>query len=132
MLAPRELFKVGFLLRCADENLSPAETQSRIERASEFVGSVEKQGFLGGAGEFLSALVKAIPQLSLLGLGASGVAGLTGGYTAGKLTDEALDPDEIKRQELIAAYQQQSDRARRAMSRRQYRRAAPRRPQLIT
>ena len=127
-LTPNQMFKVGFLLRCADEGLSEEATAERVQAAQQFVGHIEKQGQLGGVGKGMS-LAKSLVLWSLIG---GGLAGGAGGYAAGVLTDEPADPEEVKKQELIAAYQQHADQARRQLARGHYRGAGLRKPQLAT
>lgn len=122
-LTNRQIFKFGFLLRCADDGLTVEETKERIKQAAIALEQMEKQGLVGG-------LLNALTRLGWLGLGAGAIGGTAGGYTVGKMTEKETDPEEIKRQELIAAYQQEADRIRRAARRRMYRPAVPRRPSL--
>jgi len=139
MLSPSEAFKFGFLLRCADEGLDPAETSGRIKLAAEFLRNIketdfEKAATIGGIatgiGKGIGGLASLAKNLGIVGLLGSGAVGLGGGYLAGRLTDKEVDPDEIKQQELIAAYQQEADRIRRAAKLRAYRnqQSSPRRP----
>lgn len=123
-LTPNQMFKVGFLLRCADEGLSEEATAERVQAAQWFVDHIEKQGGLGGD------VIKVIKNLGLWGLVAGGLAGGAGGYTAGLMTDEPADPEEVKKQELVAAYQQHADRVRRQSARGHYRSMGLRKPQL--
>jgi hypothetical protein len=123
-----QMFKVGFLLRCADEGLSDEETAERVQEAAQFVAVLEKQAVFGTD---LMALPKMLKSLGLWGLAAGGLAGGLGGYAVGKATDTESDPEEVKRQELIAAYQQQADRVRRQLARGSYRQTGLRKPQLV-
>lgn len=140
MLNTREAFKFGFLLRCADEALSREDTQARVKMASGALEDMEKRAGAGaGAGAIAGGMasgvwgaLKLVPSLAWLGAGAAGVSGLAGGYGLGKMTEEESDIGDIKKQELIAAYQQQADRIRRAMRSRAYRNASkPRKPRLV-
>jgi hypothetical protein len=108
-MTDREAFKFGFLLRCADEHLSPEQIRERVKLAyGPALGAAATAGKLG-----LGALGLGIP---LAALGGAGV-----GYVGAKITDPPVDPDEAKKQELIAAYRQQADRARRTAARVGYR-----------
>lgn len=141
MLSPREAFTFGFLLRCADEGLDPDETRGRIKLAADYLRNIQGFDFtkessqllghaLSGGGKAIGGLASLAKSLGIVGLLGSGATGLAGGYLAGKVTDKEVDPDEIKQQELIAAYQQEADRIRRASKLRAYRnqQASPRRP----
>lgn len=119
----RELFRFGFLLKCAEDGLDAAGIR---ERASQ-IRRLKRAG-LGGV---VSGLFS--PMLQLGGLQATIGAGLgvAGGYGLAKLTEEDVDPEMAKKYELIAAYRQQADRARRQAARLAYRsKAAP--PRLAT
>jgi len=122
-LTDDQMFKVGFLLRCADEGLSDQETTARMEAAARFVGLVEKQARPTG-------ILDALKSLGFWGLGLSALGGGAVGYGMGSLADQPATPEDVKRQELIAAYQQQADRVRRQLARGRYREAIPRKPQL--
>lgn len=129
-LTPNQMFKVGFLLRCADESLSEEATAERIQTAKRFVNHIEKQGVpkgLGGAVLTGADLAKSLVLWSLVG---GGLVGGVGGYAAGALTDEPVTPEEVKKQELVAAYQQHADRVRRQLAQGRYRDTKLRKPQL--
>jgi hypothetical protein len=120
------MFKVGFLLRCADEGLSEEETDVRIKAAGWLSEQYEKQAdpISGVAG----AAAKALKNLTWAGMASAGLLGGVGGYAAGSLSDNPTDPEDIKRQELISAYQQQTDRVRRQLARGHYRDTQLRKP----
>lgn len=126
-LTPNQMFKVGFLLRCADENLSEEATAERVQAAQRFVDHIEKQG---GLGDTAFKITKLIKDIGLVGLAGGGLVGGAGGYAAGVLTDEPTEPEEVKKQELIAAYQQHADQVRRQLAQGRYRDAGLRKPQL--
>ncbi len=107
-MTDREAFKFGFLLRCADEGLSPEQTRERVKLAY-------------GLGAAAGLAIKAPLAIAALGIPAAALAGAGAGYVGAKLTDPPVDPDEAKKQELIAAYRQQADRARRTAARVGYR-----------
>jgi len=142
-LSNREAFKFGFLLRCADENLSPEDTAQRIKSAAEHFSwdgrpvvtaqvveqvlqAWEKNAWFG------DALAK-VRDTGLLGLGGAAALGAGGGYALANAVDsDKPDADQIKQQELLAAYQQQTQRIRRLMAARSYRpNKAPRKPRLV-
>lgn len=106
-MTEREAFKFGFLLRCAEEGLDEAATAGRVkaaaDKAAEGVWDVAKDvgGTLGGgahsAWNLGTHLYPLVGALSLLG-----GAGL--GYMGGRMADPGYDADDVRRQELIAAY----------------------------
>lgn len=116
-MTPREAFKFGFLYRCAEEGLSPAQAGARVARG------LEKSA--AGEDAVASLASKVLPRMGqltgeagkgLLGLlpiiwGISGVGGALAGHTAAKMTGSELDPDEVKRREQIEAYDMFADRA---------------------
>jgi hypothetical protein len=110
-MTPREGFKFGFLLRCAEEGLTAAEAQERAARA-------EKRAQVGSAIWNLGTKIPgAAWDLGTKGLvlGTAGVAGIggLGGYGLAKMQEGEVDPAEIQRQELIDAYTSQAELARR-------------------
>lgn len=115
-LTAREQFRLGFLTSCAKQGLKPEEIKERVKAAHSLV----KAGFVDM--QKLLSLYTAAPAMAAgYGLLTSAGAGAIGGYTAAKLTDDNVDPDEAKRQELIAVYRQHAERARRNASRIRYR-----------
>ena len=103
-LNPRQAFKAGFLLRCAEEGVSDTEVQDRLQLA-------EKRAETG----VLSTLTNWAMLLPVLAGGGSAL----GGYYLGKALADARNetipaalpgerlPENIKRQqhaELLAAY----------------------------
>lgn len=123
-MSPRQLFKFGFLLRCADEGLTPAQTQLRIAACLEKVAADGS-----GWGHMLADAGLGLGALGLAGAGAGG-AGL--GYMAARMTEPQADPETAKQQELIAAYKQYADHARRLAARRTYRPSStPNSPRLL-
>lgn len=106
-MTDREAFKLGFLLRCAEEHLSPEETHARVKSATLLGGLGTTAGVgLGAAG---------------LGLGAAAGVGAGAGWLGAKLTEPDMDAEDAKMQELIAAFHQQADQARRTAARIAYR-----------
>lgn len=147
-MTPKESFRLGFLLRCAEEGCDVDEIRGRVKLAA-----AQKQAnlpavvkSLAGAGDYLwdkgrafvnpaMRLVSGFEMLPIhataLGLAGSAVVGAGGGYGLAKFQEGNVDADEVKRQELIAAYRMQADAARRRAARRSYREPAPRAPRLF-
>lgn len=97
MITPREAFRIGFLKRCVDDGLTPAETRDRVEKAAAFLekqatGPVELAG---------GALNKMLGSAMTYGIALPVAAGVGGGYLANKLTEDDLDEDDVRKQELI-------------------------------
>jgi hypothetical protein len=149
-LTPRQQFKFGFLLRCADEGLTLEQTHERVKEALAFhekeagiaeiisgalkgIGSAAG-GVAEGVGKAAPVVADAAKSLGLLGLGGAAVGGIGAGHLAALAGEKEIDPEEIKKQELIATYRQQADRVRRNMAARSYRddTPKPRAPQLFS
>lgn len=111
-----DAFRHGFLFRCAEEGLTPAESQARAEKLASVL---EKQALLGEAREGVG-LLKDLLGVGLgiggAGLGASVLAGALPGYALAKSQDSSLDADEVKRQELAATLRLHAEQLRRANS----------------
>jgi hypothetical protein len=99
MMDDHAAYRYGFLLRCAEEGLGPDEAQGRAKVA----------------GMSLADLVKSVAGYGAMGaenIGGAGLAGLAlaagvgggGGYMLQKITSPAFDPEDIRRRELIDAY----------------------------
>lgn len=95
-LDDRTAFKAGFLLRCAEAGLTADETAQAMEKA---------------AGIFDNEIGAAL-ALGVGGLGAAGAAGALGGSVLAHMNQHHVDPDEVKKQELIAAYNTFADQLR--------------------
>lgn len=125
MLTPREAFKAGFLLKCAELGLSGNEAEALVKSAHVAV----KQGFLGsllsGAKDVGSAaaglgtgLASGIANWGIVPALAAGIVappaiGAGVGYGLGRLTDiDDEDVDSIKQQELIDEYLRNAERLR--------------------
>lgn len=120
-MTPRQAFKFGFLLKCAELGLSEAEQHDILDRAIKLAA---------GPASAAWSLVKGIP---MLGFAAAGGLGAGAGYLAAKATEPEVDPEEFKQWELIAALRQHADHARRASQRMQLRGmpTVPRSPRLL-
>lgn len=133
-MTPQENFRLGFLLRCAEEGCSPAEIEQRVKLAF-IVRGLEKKantpGTLRALWDLGGAYGMAPLHTAAIGIGGAGLLGAGLGYGAAKVQEEQVDPEEAKRQELIAAYKMQADRARRRAKQRGYRPSAPKAPQLF-
>jgi hypothetical protein len=103
-MTDRDAFKIGFLLRCAEEHLTAEETRGRIKSA-HWTGTVAGLGALGAG----------------TGLAASAGIGAGAGWLGAKLTEPDMDAEDAKMQELIAAFRQQADQAKRTAARIAYR-----------
>jgi hypothetical protein len=122
-MTPREGFKYGFLLRCAEEGLTAEEAEARaargLEKQADWSDAITTpisdvySGIKGAIGGVPGALYANAPMVA--GLGAAGVmgAGALGGYGLAKMQEGDIDPEEVQRQELIQAYQTQAELARR-------------------
>ena len=129
-MTPQENFRLGFLMRCAEEGCTPEEVQERVKLASACLnGTMVKEA---GGDNPLWAAVKTISYMPVhaSALGIAGAAGLgaIGGYGLAKLQSSDVDPEEAKQQELIAAFKLQAEMARRRAAQRQYRRPIPASP----
>lgn len=131
-LTSQACFRLGFLLRCAEEGCDMDEVQGRVKFAADklafdpvdsavdLIKSVAPPAW-GVAKTMVTAPIHA----ALLGIGGAGVVGAGAGYGLAKLQNNDVDADEAKQQELITAYRLQADLARRRAQQRSYRRGVP-------
>jgi hypothetical protein len=128
-ITPQEAFKLGFLARCAEEQLTGSALDARLEKVAEF----NKGAFLGGVAKW--------SPIDLGGLASSGlqntVAGLTAlystpfaasilgggalGYGTAKMVEPPVHDDEIKAQEIADTYKLYAEKARARKKMRKYR-----------
>lgn len=139
-MTPQENFRLGFLLRCAEEGCTTEEIQDRVKLAHARLHAVagEKRAddsIIGAlksvanpAWQLGQTLVTAPLHLTSLGIGGSAVLGGAAGYGLAKFQNADVDPDEAKRHELIYAYKLQAELARRRAAQRSYRRPVPASP----
>lgn len=112
-LTPREAFKIGFMLRCAEEGLDPAQVQDRIQKAAAVL--LEKQALLGG---LISSddVRSGLGGLANLGIGAAMTVpigiGLLGGYLANRAREADVDEEDVRNRELIDELRHWTRRAR--------------------
>ena len=125
MLTARQSFKFGFLLQCAEAGLTPTQIEAALD------GIIKTAGGKGGIGGTVDLMLNA----GGLGLAAAGLAGAGGGYMLGRMTEPEIDPEEIKKRELIAVLNQYASQAKRNTDRVAYRQptptAAPAMPELF-
>lgn len=139
----KDLFKLGFLTRCAEEGLAPQDVSARIEKATTKSASLFWRiaapsagiGLLAHAlrsGQNASNVVNtAASGFDLAGRGALALgtaaagAGMLGGgalgYGAAKLTEPTITDEDIKKQELAETYRIYAERARAKRKLRKYR-----------
>ena len=134
-LTAQQAFRMGFLLRCAEEGLSPDEIRQRTKAAMEKKASGFGVGDAKSIAKDLMSLgvtwYKVPLLISALSVGGSALAGGAAGYGLGKMQEEHVDADAAKRQELIAAYETQAEIARQRAKNRTYRRPPPAGPRLM-
>lgn len=128
-MTPEENFRFGFLLRCAEEGCSVQEIQDRVKYAN-VLGTAAGTALKWGIPLTMAAGV-VLPAAATL----AGTAGVVGaGDRVGKqlagMTDPNLDPEDIKRQELINAYRLQAEQIRQRAKRQTYRQSKPKAPSL--
>jgi len=135
-LTQQERFRMGFLMRCAEEGCSKEEIETRVKLASvlpDLIKEAEGGSWAGPLKTIANTIVK-YPLYGVLGTtAAAGGLGLYGGKMLGEAAGEARDPEEIKQQELAALYRMHADRIRQRAKQRSYRQApAPAAPQLMS
>lgn len=139
----KDLFKLGFLTRCAEEGLTTQDVSNRIQTAEEKTASTFWRAALPIASVLgLSHMLRngtnasnvvntAATGFDLAGRGALALgtaaagAGLLGGgalgYGAAKITEPTITDEDIKKQELAETYRIYAERARAKRKIRKYR-----------
>jgi hypothetical protein len=115
-LSAREAFKVGFLSRCVEEQLTPAQMLERVQAANDLL---EKRAFITGMLDKLYGLGEGVAKgLFMYGLplalAAPPIIGGIGGYALSRATDiDYQDIEEVKNMELVEAYKRETEALRR-------------------
>jgi hypothetical protein len=128
-ITPQEAFKLGFLARCAEEQLTGKALDARLEKVAEF----NKGAFLGGLAKWspvdLGGLASSGLQNTVAGLtalystpfAASILGGGALGYGTAKMVEPPVHDDEIKAQEIADTYKLYAEKARARKKMRKYR-----------
>lgn len=106
----RQSFKFGFLMECTQAGLTPSEMEAGLD-------TLIKTGMFDMASKVLDTVV----GVGGLGLAGAGILGAGAGYMLGNATEQPIDPEEVKKREMISVLQQYAAQARRNSSRIQYR-----------
>lgn len=122
-LTSDQAFKVGFLLRCAEEGLSNDETHRRVKLAFEKRAILPQlaagaAGLAGGVasagGKLISLGGKVMPLAAGLALLAPILGGGAIGYLSAKSTEGGPDlVERAKHEEIIGEYERLADEAKR-------------------
>ncbi len=124
-LTPEQLFKIGFLYKCAQAGLTQEETHEVVKEAISRLKGESKQaqfgtGLISGAGKVVGSATSALPHLfSLGGLALMGIpvaAGAVGGYSLAKLRgggDAKTMLEDAKKDEIVGEYERLAEEARR-------------------
>lgn len=135
-MTPQEQFRVGFLLRCAEDGCTMDDVRSRVKTAMDKLSSIAPTAASVGTGAGValgSGAVNAVSgaknlltdymksPLALTGAGIALSAGLGGsiGHGLAKAQSEDIDPQELKRQELLQAFKAHTARIRQLAALRQ-------------
>lgn len=116
MLTPHEAFRYGFLLRAAEEGLTPEQTKTRMEKAAASLG--ENIASLAG-------------RAGMLGIVGTGIAGAAGGYGLAKLHEGDVSAEDYQRQELVDAYRDAAAQLRQRTALRRTYLPPPKAPRLL-
>lgn len=110
-LTPREAFKFGFLARCVEDGLSPAQV---VEKAA----AVFIHDPFGAAEDAAKSTAKLMMGVGVpLALAAPPVLGGLAGFGLSRATDvNQRDVDEVKNDELTDEYRRQADLLRRTQA----------------
>ncbi len=109
---PRDAFKAGFLQACGEMGLTGAQVKDLTVKAAALL---EKRAF---GDELASGFANLAGGLAL---GVPTAAGALAGYGLHKLQGNQVDPDDVKKQELIQELRTYARRARESQKNRQLR-----------
>lgn len=119
-MTPQEAFKLGFLARCVEENLS----QEKIAEAAEQLSKLAFPDFLSP--------VKDISRLAIAGaLAAPPAAGALTAYLVNSASDtDKSELDIVRKRELINAYEQAAKKIQSQTERREYKKERKPKPNI--
>ncbi|NBT76095.1 hypothetical protein EBZ80_26315 [bacterium] len=101
----KEAFKLGFLKRCAEEQLTGEALNARVKAASSFIKSALELPSMADSWNALGNVAYTPLMLATVGGGLAG-------HLAGKLTEPDVDEEDLKARELAAAYKAYAARAK--------------------
>ena len=145
-LTAKENFRMGFLMRCAEEGCTAEDIRTRVKLAHVLRSLGQDEQFvkeaadpvtattnkaLGGLGWLAGSALSSPFTAAMYGVGGAGVLGAAGGYGLAKLQDQEVDPEDAKHQELVAAYRAQAERIRRKTKNLSHRQFKPEAPKLF-
>jgi hypothetical protein len=112
-MTEKEAYKIGFMLRCAEEGLTPVQTELRVKQASTMTKESQEgigTGFIRGAAATASkGLMATLKSLGMLTIVAPPIIGATGGYMLANAKNDTFDIDEAKKDEELAEYYRAMD-----------------------
>jgi hypothetical protein len=101
----KEAFRLGFLKRCAEEQLTGDALNERVKAAGAFIKAALEL-------PSLSDSWKAMGNVAYTPLMLATVGGGLAGHLAGKMTEPDVDEEDLKARELAAAYKAYAARAK--------------------
>lgn len=132
-ITEKDAFKLGFLTRCAEEQLTGSALDARLEKVAELnkqaagggwteyspaKWSLPGLGAINAGGRALLGYAQALyavpPALSILG-------GSAAGYGAAKMLEPQISDDEIRARELADTYKLYAEKAKARRKAKQYR-----------
>ena len=132
----QDAFKLGFLARCAEERLTGAALEARLEKVAEFnkaaaLGDLITFPAYNGTNAIASGLQSgahslwdAATAITAVPIAGSILGGAGLGYGAAKMVEPNIDDDELRAQELAATYKLYADKAKNRKKVRGYRHGA--------
>jgi hypothetical protein len=132
-ITPQEAFKLGFLARCAEEQLTGSALNARLEKVADFNKSAAVKDYLTWSPVNLSAAGTSIANTGLRTLwdgltaawavppAAAILGGGALGYGTAKMVEPPVHDDEIKAQEIADTYKLYAEKARARKKMRKYR-----------
>ena len=119
-MTEKEAFKIGFLLKCAEDGLTVDQVESRIQQRAS---SIKKEAggwdlaksVLGGG---INLAGKVLDKAFWPAVIAPPLLGIAGAYGLSRAQDDTYDVDEAKKREEIAAYRRAIDQLNRSRRKR--------------
>lgn len=113
-MSPREAFKVGFLLWCADRGFTPEQTRDFVKHAKS---ATKVAWWLGSPVKTILSVGGPLAGLAVLaGIGTPVAVGGLAGHGLAKAIDNTKTIEEVKADEILAEYQRLINQAERQLA----------------
>jgi hypothetical protein len=127
-ITAQDAFKLGFMARCAEEQLTGPALEERLEKMATFSektaadlakwSPIDVNALIGSGAD---KIVKGLQMVHSVPIAASIIGGSALGYGLGRAVEPPIHEDEIRAKELADTYKLYADKAKARRKLRKYR-----------